>query len=202
MFNRFYWDFMWNFKVIFGCFGKLILWNLFWYKIDMFNISCVISLLFMTVSVQDSTIRACFRIKLLTFFWKCSFQAHYGMCWKELSFRIIATSPIYVMLKEWIRLLWILHVVVYFSSEEVLQDLSKNNPTKKQIDAEIQMTLKNTPVQKGTEEKMLYRLSPQITKPSYKLTILTSECVFHKFCYLDYHLLLLLQCLNTCLIPK
>ena len=41
----------------------------------------------------------------------------------------------------------------YFSSEEVLQGLTKNNPTKKQIDAEIQATLKHAPVRKRTEEK-------------------------------------------------
>ena len=47
----------------------------------------------------------------------------------------------------------------YFSSEEVLQGLEKNNPNKKQIDAEIQGTLKHAPVQKLTEEKMFYSLS-------------------------------------------
>ena len=32
-------------------------------------------------------------------------------------------------------------VVVYFSSEEVLQGVSKNNPSKNQIDADIQVAL-------------------------------------------------------------
>ena len=70
--------------------------------------------------------------------------------------------------------------------------MSKNNPTKKQIDTKIQVTLENAPARKRAEEKTFYRLSQQITKPNYKLTLLASEFVFHKFCYLDYLLLLLL----------
>ena len=54
------------------------------------------------------------------------------------------------------RALWIFRfVVVYFSAEVILQGLSKNNPTKKQINGKIQMTMKNAPAQKLTEEKML-----------------------------------------------
>ena len=79
----------------------------------------------------------------------------------------------------------------YFSSEEVLQSLTKDNPTKKQINGKIQATLKHAHVRKRTEEEMFYRLSQQITKPKYKLTLLAFECVFHKFCYLDYLLVLL-----------
>ena len=33
----------------------------------------------------------------------------------------------------------------HFSSEAVLQDVAKNNPTKKELDAEIQVTLKHMP---------------------------------------------------------
>ena len=33
----------------------------------------------------------------------------------------------------------------YFSLEGVLQDMDKSNPTEKQIDAEIQVTLKHAP---------------------------------------------------------
>ena len=33
----------------------------------------------------------------------------------------------------------------YFSSEAVLQGVGKNNPTKKEVDAEIQATLKHMP---------------------------------------------------------
>ena len=59
------------------------------------------------------------------------------------------------MQKVWIQVLWILQYVGYFSSEEILQGLSKNNPIKKQIDAKIQVTLKNAPAGKR-EEKMLF----------------------------------------------
>ena len=86
-----------------------------------------------------------------------------------------------------------LHFVVCFSSEKVLQNLPKNNRTKKQIDAEIQVTLKRAPARKRTEDKMFCRLSQQITKLNYKLTLLASECLFHKFCYLNYLLVLLFQ---------
>ena len=33
----------------------------------------------------------------------------------------------------------------YFSLEAALQDVAKNNPTKKELDAEIQATLKHMP---------------------------------------------------------
>ena len=72
-----------------------------------------------------------------------------------------------------------------------LQGVSKNNPTKNRIDAEIQVTLKHPPAQKLTEKKMLSRLSKQVTKINYKLQLLSSECVFRNFCYMDYLLLLL-----------
>ena len=63
----------------------------------------------------------------------------------------------------------------------------RNNPTKKQIDAEIQVTLKNAPAQKRTEEKMFYRLLQQIIKPNCKLTLIASENVFSiNFCCFDY----------------
>ena len=41
----------------------------------------------------------------------------------------------------------------YFSSEEVLQSLTKDNPTKKQINGKIQATLKHAHVRKRTEEE-------------------------------------------------
>ena len=36
-------------------------------------------------------------------------------------------------------------MLYYFSLEVVLQDVAKNNPTKKELDAEIQATLKHMP---------------------------------------------------------
>ena len=41
-----------------------------------------------------------------------------------------------------------------FYLEAVLQSVAKNNPTEKQIDAEIQATLRHVPAWKLTEEKM------------------------------------------------
>ena len=72
---------------------------------------------------------------------------------QELSFRIIAICSRYVIRKAWIQVLWILHFVVYFSSEAVLHGLSKNNQRKNQVDAKIQVTLKNVPAQNWIEEK-------------------------------------------------
>ena len=37
-------------------------------------------------------------------------------------------------------------MLCYFSLEAVLQGMAKNNPTKKELDAEIQATLKHMPV--------------------------------------------------------
>ena len=46
-------------------------------------------------------------------------------------------------------------MLCYHSSlEAVLQGIAKNNPTKKEIDAEIRVTLKHRPALKFTEEKM------------------------------------------------
>ena len=45
----------------------------------------------------------------------------------------------------------------YFSLEAVLQGVPKNNPTEKQIDVEIQATLKHGPAWKFTEECKVYR---------------------------------------------
>ena len=73
---------------LFGCLGKFILWNLFWYKIHIFNISCIISLFFITVPVLESGARVPVQE---FFFWKCS---SYRTCTEqELSFKIIATFP-------------------------------------------------------------------------------------------------------------
>ena len=124
----------------------------------MFDISCDISFLFMIVPVPESTVHASFHIKLSIFFFPASvaFTRIRKCREQQLSFKIIVTFSRYVMRKVWIRVLWIFHFVVYFSSEEILEDLPKNNPTKKQIDDKIQKTLKNVPAGKLTEEKMCF----------------------------------------------
>ena len=44
-----------------------------------------------------------------------------AMCTEQqISFRIIATSSRYLLRKMWIEVLWVLHFVVYFSSEAIL----------------------------------------------------------------------------------
>ena len=155
----------------------------------MLNISFVISFLFMIVPVRESTVHACFHIKLLFFSESIALTRITTCSEQELFFRIIAISTRY----ECETCQYELHFVVCFSSEKVLQNLPKNNRTKKQIDAEIQVTLKRAPARKRTEDKMFCRLSQQITKLNYKLTLLASECLFHKFCYLNYLLVLLFQ---------
>ena len=64
----------------------------------------------------------------------------------------------------------------YFSLEVVLQGVAKYSPTKKQIDAEIQATLKHASAGKLAEEK-IRSLSLQIAKIdlNYKLQLLASE---------------------------
>ena len=49
----------------------------------------------------------------------------------------------------------------YFSLEVVLQGMSKNNPIEKQINAEIQVTLKHERTQKLTEKCKVYRYKLQ-----------------------------------------
>ena len=78
-------------------------------------------------------------------------------------YRIMTTASKYLLQKMWISALEILRfAVVYFSSEVVWQDVSKNNPTKNQIDANIQVTLE----QRGEYVNMLQKLSQQIIKTS------------------------------------
>ena len=60
-----------------------------------------------------------------------------------------------------------------FSFEAVLQGVTENNPTKKEINAEIRATLKHAPVLKFTEEKMFIVTS---CKDWLKLLLLASEC--------------------------
>ena len=82
---------------------------------------------------------------------------YYDVC------RIMTTAPKYLLQKMWISALEILRfAVVYFSLEAVLQDVSKINPTKNQIDANIQVTLE----QRGEYVNMLQKLSQQIIKTS------------------------------------
>ena len=64
----------------------------------------------------------------------------------------------------------------YFSLKAVLEGVAEINPTKKQIDAEIQVTLKHAPARKLTEGKM-QSLSLQTAKIdfNYKLQLLAFQ---------------------------
>ena len=44
--------------------------------------------------------------------------------------------------------------LLFLYLESVLQGVTKNKPTEKQIDTEIQVTLKHAPARKLTEDKM------------------------------------------------
>ena len=128
-----------------------------------------------------------FVLNFYFFFESVAFTRITACAEQEFSFRIIATSSKYLNTS----FVNILRVMLFI----FLQNRSwsvKNKPTKKRIDAEIQVTLKQAPARNRREEKMSYRLSYQITKPNCKLTLLGFECVFHKVYYLDYLLLLLL----------
>ena len=70
----------------------------------------------------------------------------------------------------------------YFSLEAVLQGIAKS-PIAKQINAEIEATLKHAPAWKLTEEKMQsFSLQIPNIDLNYKLQLLASEYVF-LFCY-------------------
>ena len=56
----------------------------------------------------------------------------------------------------------ILFATTRFSLKAILQNLSKNNQTKKKTNAVIQATLKYAPAQKLTEEKISLSLSQKI----------------------------------------
>ena len=186
IFNRCYWNFRWWQTYL------DVLVNLYF---EIYFVKNLICLIFLVSSFYFSWYFQCesplFAIDVISnfnFFSEYVASMRITTCTeRELSFRIISISSRCVMRKMWIRVLWIIHFIVYFSLEEVLQGLSRNNPTKKLIDAEIQVTLKNAPTQKRTDEKMFYRLLQQIIKPNCKLILIASENVFSiNFCCFDY----------------
>ena len=173
----------------------------------MFNISCVMSLLFMIVPVREPTVCACFHIKL--FLWKCFSEffsesvafARITTCTEqELSFRIIVTYSRYVMRKAkfkfcgyYILLFIFLQRRSHRACQRIIQGKSKSIPNSN--DAE------KCTSSKSHRGENVYRLSQQITKPNYKSTLLAFECVFHKFCCFNY-LVIVIVVLNPCLNPK
>ena len=65
----------------------------------------------------------------------------------------------------------------YFFIEAVLQDVAKNNPIEKQIDAEIPNTLKHAQHKNSQKGKCkVYRCKLQKIALNYKLQLLASGC--------------------------
>ena len=96
----------------------------------MFTISCIISLLFITVSVLEAS-----ELFVLVFisnlyiyiFWMWTFHVHYNVYRTRTFLQDYSKFSYTSIVKMWIRDLWILHFGVYFSSKTVLQGLSKIN---------------------------------------------------------------------------
>ena len=133
-------------------------WSLFWYKIEMFHISCIVSLLFIIVPTIESRAHSLYLFSYQNFdfvFESVAFLRITICTEQELSYRIVASSPRYLLWNMWMQLLWISHFVLYFFSEEALQGLWKNNPTEKQIHTKIQVTMKCAPARRRTEENAL-----------------------------------------------
>lgn len=78
-----------------------------------------------------------------------------------------------------------------FSLKAVLQGMSKNNSTKKQINPGIKVTKKHAPARKFNEKKMFKDYRNKLQRQFTKLQFLPSECVFLNFCYMGYVLLLI-----------
>lgn len=84
--------------------------------------------------------------KFQFFFESVAFKLNTTCTEQELYFRIGANSARHLLRKIRILLFRVLcFVVVYFSSEALLQGMSKNNPTKNQINVKIQVPLKHSP---------------------------------------------------------
>ena len=122
---------------VFECFGKLMFWNLF--LVQNWHVPYFLHHLFTFRNSSRARIVSilctCFHIKLLFFFFfeSVTFTRITRRAEQELSFKVIAPAPTYLLWKMWIRVLRILDFGVYFSPEAVSQSLSKNNPTENKI---------------------------------------------------------------------
>ena len=102
----------------------------------------------------------CFHTKI---FRKHNFQMHYNVGSSTIlveslkirnNCRTFATSPSNLLGKMWIR---VFYALLSFFFRSCLAVMAKNNPTEKQIDVEIQATMKHGPAWKHTEECKVYR---------------------------------------------
>ena len=130
--------FIWNLALEILC-DDSPLWIFLGKKIDMYYVSCVITLFSLII----------LGIFIILWFFLCKLRHH--------------------LEKVWILVLGILilgFILVYFSSKAVLPDMSKyNKPAGKPMNAEVQMTLKN--FQRGKSKDYRYKLQRRITNCNY-----------------------------------
>ena len=106
-------------------------------------------------------IPTCFHTKIFS---KCNFRTHYNvgsstilveLLTFRIDYRTAMSSPSNLLQKLWIWDFWIILSFVSISLyKQFCRGMVENNPTKKQIDTEIQATLKYAPAWKLAEEKM------------------------------------------------
>ena len=150
LFNRFFWSIVWL-QVYLG---------VSWYKIFHVSYFYIIALFFVIVSVLESGIH-CYFIHIFIsnfckFFGKCSFHTH---CDVSRTRNILQNysnfSQISLAKSVNKRFMNITFCCSLFFFQKRFEGMSRNNPTKKQIGAEIQAKLNHAPAQKPAEEKML-----------------------------------------------
>ena len=133
-----------NFYVMIEFFGRLWVQN--WY---FSYFLCHYFIFFHNSSVRIGTpwlFCICIYTKMFS---KYNFRTHYNVGIRNRNnIRIIATSPGNLLWKTWIWAFWILCFAIIFLYKLFCKDMVKNNPTEKQIDAEIQATLKHGPAWK------------------------------------------------------
>ena len=136
MVSRFYWNFMrWQIylNVLVNLLFKFIFGTEVTCHLFAFHDTSSTSPLFVLVFI--SNVFCC---------WKCSFHAHYDV-YSTITFLRNYSNLSWIIISKSVNtsFVWTLHFFVYFSSKEVLQGLSKNNPAKKEIDAPVQTTMKH-----------------------------------------------------------
>ena len=127
--------------------------DVIWYKIDILHIFCAIALIFFIILVLFC---ACIYTEKFS-----KFNAH-TLCNVAIRNNIqnySDFSQLFIVKNVNMSFLNIM-LCYYLSLEAALQSMAKNNPTVKQIDAEIQVTLKHGPAWKLKVYR--YKLQRQI----------------------------------------
>ena len=130
---------------------------------EILNIIWILIELFCRIWVQNwhfsYFLYCCFHTKI---FRKCDFLTHYNIGSSTILIELLKfRNNSIITVTSWSDLLWKLLIWVpwilcflIISLEVVLQGVAINNPAEKQIDAEIQATLKHAQASKLTEGKM------------------------------------------------